>query len=296
MTQQLVLGTAQFGLDYGITNARGRVPEAEIAQLLEQAWAGGIRRLDTARAYGESEVVLGSLLRRARHAWRVITKTLPLRSERVDASGVAKVDAAFADSLDRLGLARVDALLVHHAQDLLVDGGEHLYAWLRDRKARGLAGRIGASVYDGQEIGALLDRYELDVVQLPSNIADQRLLQDGSVARLQAAGVEIHVRSLFLQGVLVAPPAFAAARFDEQADWLARFNEECARRSVTPQQACLGFFRHEPPFGAAVVGISNPRELAELLASWHSAPPLDWSGWAVDNTAFTDPRLWKPRS
>ena len=272
MTQQLVLGTAQFGLDYGITNARGRVPEAEIAQLLEQAWAGGIRRLDTARAYGESEVVLGSLLRRARHAWRVITKTLPLRSE------------------------RVDALLVHHAQDLLGDGGELLYGWLRDRKARGLAGRIGASVYDGQEIGALLDRYELDVVQLPSNIADQRLLQDGSVARLQAAGVEIHVRSLFLQGVLVAPPAFAAARFDEQADWLARFNEECARRSVTPQQACLGFFRHEPPFGAAVVGISNPRELAELLASWHSAPPLDWSGWAVDNTAFTDPRLWKPRS
>lgn len=296
MTQQLVLGTAQFGLDYGITNARGRVPQTETAQLLEQAWAGGVRVLDTARAYGDSEVVLGSLVPPSGRDWRVITKTLPLRSNRIDASSLAAVDAAFAESLARLGASHVDALLVHHAQDLLVPGGEQLYAWLKQRQDRGFARRIGASVYDGQEVAALLGRYALDVVQLPSSIADQRLLRDGSVARLQDGGVEIHVRSLFLQGVLIGPAAFSVERFAAQAQWLADFHQECARRGITPQQACFGYFRHQPQFAAAVVGVSSPRELNELLASWDNAPPLDWSGWAVDNTAFTDPRLWKPRS
>ncbi|AMO22085.1 aldo/keto reductase [Ramlibacter solisilvae] len=294
--QQLVLGTAQFGLDYGVTNARGRVPETETAQLLDQAWAGGVRLLDTARAYGDSEQVLGSLLPATGRAWRVITKTLPLRSGQVDRAGVAAVDAAFAESLQRLGQSQVDALLVHQAQDLLVPGGDALYAWMREQKQRGLARRIGASVYDGQEIAALLDRFELDVVQLPSNIADQRLLQDGSAQRLHAAGVEIHVRSLFLQGVLLAPAAFAADRFGAQAAWLVDFHRECVQRGVTPQQACLGYFRHHAQFSAAVVGVSHPGELGELLAAWDGAPSMDWSGWAVDNTAFTDPRLWKPRS
>lgn len=294
--QQLVLGTAQFGLDYGITNARGRVPEGETAQLLEQAWAGGVRLLDTARAYGDIEQVLGSLLPASGHLWRVVTKTMPLHSERVDGACVAAVDAAFAESLNRLGQSQVDALLVHHAQDLLTPGGDALYVWLKEQKDRGLARRVGASVYDGQEIAALLDRFELDVIQLPSSVADQRLLLDGSVARLHAGGVEIHVRSLFLQGLLIAPAAFAAERFDAQARWLADFHRECASRGVTPHQACLGYFRHHPQFSAAVVGVSNPGELAELLASWNGAPPMDWSGWAVDNTAFTDPRLWKPRS
>jgi aryl-alcohol dehydrogenase-like predicted oxidoreductase len=291
MTQQLALGTAQFGLDYGITNTRGRVPAEEAAALLQQAWDVGVRLVDTATAYGNSEEVLGAAMR---DSWRVVTKTLPLRSGAIDAAAVERVDAAFVQSRQRLG--RIDTLLVHHAQDLLAPGGEQLYAWLQMQKNHGQAWRIGASVYDGDEVAALLDRYALDVVQLPANIADQRLLADGSVERLHAAGVEIHVRSLFLQGVLLAAPAFAVERFPAQREWLEAFHAECAKRNVTPQQACFGFFKSCASFTAAVVGVSGASELAQLLAAWHAAPAMDWSGWAVDNTSFTDPRLWKPRA
>lgn len=291
MTQQLALGTAQFGLDYGITNTRGRVPADDAAALLRQAWAGGVRIVDTAQAYGDSEEVLGATMR---DTWRIVTKTLPQRLESVDAAAVARVDAAFARSLQHLG--RVDTLLVHHARDVLVPGGEHLFSWLQEQKRQRRVSRIGVSVYDGAEIAALLGRYAIDVVQLPASIADQRLLDDGSASRLHRAGVEVHVRSLFLQGLLLAPPQFLAQRFPAQREWLERFHAECARRGITAQQACFGFFKSREEFSMAVVGVSSAGELAQLLQAWDSAPAMDWSGWGVDNTAFTDPRLWKARS
>jgi aryl-alcohol dehydrogenase-like predicted oxidoreductase len=288
MTQQLALGTAQLGLDYGITNTRGRVPAGEAAALLTQAWDGGVHLLDTAPAYGNSEEVLAAAMH---DPWRVVTKTLPLRTAQVDAAAVARVDAAFAQSRQRLG--QLDTLLVHHAQDLLVPGGELLLAWLQQRKDRGEVTRIGVSVYEGAEIAALLDRFAFDVVQVPANVADQRLVADGSVARLRAAGVEIHVRSLFLQGVLLAKPGFAAGRFGAQREWLAAFHTECARRGLSAQQACFSFLKSQPALSAGVVGVASSGELAQLLQAWNTAPAVDWSGWAVDNASFIDPRRWK---
>lgn len=293
MTQQLALGTAQFGLDYGVTNTRGRLPQEEAVALLQQAWDGGLRLLDTAQAYGSSEEVLGAAMR---HAWQVATKTLPLRTGGIDAEAVERVDAAFAQSLRRLRRPAVDVLLVHNAQDLLAPGGEQLHEWLRRQSEEGRAVRIGVSAYEGGEVAALLDRFSFDVIQLPVSLADQRLVADGTLARVRAAGIEIHARSLFLQGVLLAPAEFVAGRFPAQAAWLRDFEDECARRGVTRQQACLGFFKSREELAVAVAGVAGAGELPPLLAAWAGAPAMDWSGWGVDNTAFTDPRLWKTPS
>lgn len=294
MKQQLALGTAQFGLDYGITNRRGRVAVAEAAAMLQAAWDGGVRMLDTAPAYGDSERSLGQASAQApERRWRIVTKTLPLRTAAVAEDGLAAVEAAFRGSLRDLGVPAVDTLLVHHADDLLVPGGEALYAWLRGQADAGRTQRIGASVYDGGQVRELLARYRLDVVQLPASIADQRLLRDGSVQRLADAGTEIHVRSLYLQGVLLAAPEFVAARFPAQAAWAQRFHEECHARGESALQACLSFFRGQPAFQAAVVGAASVDDLRSALVAWEAAVPMDWSAWAVDNPAFTDPRLWK---
>lgn len=291
--QRLALGTVQFGLDYGITNAHGRLAGEAARSLLGLAWDHGVRTLDTAQAYGRSEAELGqAFATQPGRAWRIVTKTLPLRVPQVGPGQVADVDAAFQRSLQLLAPARVDTLLVHHADDLLVPGGERLHAWLRQQQADGRAARIGASVYDAEQVDRLLQRYRLDVVQLPASIADQRLVRDGSVARLAAADVEVHVRSLYLQGLLLASPETLAARFPGQAAWARRFHAECARRGVTPLQACLAFFRAEPGFRVAVLGAAAPDEFAATLAAWEGTPAMDWSGWAVDNPGFTDPRQW----
>jgi aryl-alcohol dehydrogenase-like predicted oxidoreductase len=293
LKQQLALGTAQFGLDYGITNARGRVDAGEALRMLQVAWDGGVRMLDTAPAYGDSEPALGTAFAAdAARAWRIVTKTLPLRTPQVDEEGTTRVDAAFRGSLANLRAASVDTLLAHHADDLLVPGGDALYRWLRGEQDAGRAGRIGASVYDGAQVRALLDRYRLDAVQLPASIADQRLLADGTVQRLQDAGVEIHVRSLYLQGLLLADPSFVAQRFAPQAAWAQGLREECRSRGLDPVQACLSFFRSQPAFRVAVIGAASTEEVRALVEAWSTAPVMDWSGWAVDNPSFTDPRQW----
>jgi aryl-alcohol dehydrogenase-like predicted oxidoreductase len=293
LKQQLALGTAQFGLDYGITNAQGRVAPDEALRMLQCAWEGGVRMLDTAPAYGASEQALGdAFASEPARSWRVVTKTLPLRTPQVGADGIAHVEAAFRASLAQLRTTSVDTLLVHHADDLLVPGGEALYRWLRAEQKAGRAARIGASVYDGAQVRALLARYRLDAVQLPASIADQRLLADGTVQRLQDAGVEIHVRSLYLQGLLLADPSFVAERFAPHGAWAQRLREECRSRGLTPVQACLSFFRAQPAFGVAVIGAASAAEAATLVAAWQGASAMDWSGWAVDNPSFTDPRQW----
>lgn len=292
--QQIALGTAQFGLDYGITNSAGRVPPEEAAAMLACAWDGGVHMLDTAHGYGSSEASLKrAFTLEPCRAWQVVTKTPPLRLERIDEAAIARVDSALRESLQALG--HVDTLLVHHADDLLVPGGEALYAWMRQRQEDGLVRRIGVSIYDGTQAVRLLERYALDVVQLPASIAEQRLVKDGTVQRLADGGVEIHVRSLYLQGLLLANPAFVASRFPGQAAWAQRFRDECRNRGLSPIEGCLSFFRAQEGFAVAVIGAASRREVADLLSAWQSAPSIDWRGWAVDNPIFTDPRQWTPR-
>lgn len=291
--QRIALGTAQFGLDYGITNTTGRVGGEDVGRMLDTAWRGGVGLLDTAAAYGGSEESLGQALE-GQHGrpWRLITKTVPLRKNAITASDIDVVDQGFAASLRHLRTDGVETLLVHHAQDLLVPGGEALYAWLREQQVAGRTLHIGVSVYGGEETAALLDRFKFDVVQLPASLADQHLLRDGTVDRLAQAGVEIHVRSLYLQGLLLADPAFVASRFPKQAEWALALREECRARGCSSLQACISFFRSQTAFKVAVVGATRVEEVDALLAAWDTAPVADWSGWAVQDTGFTDPREW----
>lgn len=293
LTQQIALGTAQFGLDYGITNSAGKVDLKVIDEILDAGWKGGVRLLDTAAAYGGSEEILGLALRRQpRTQWKLVTKTLPVRSATLSAHDITAVECAFQCSLARLGTPCVDTLLVHHAQDLLVPGGAALWDWLVAQRAAGRTQRVGVSVYEGHEARALMALGTPDVVQLPASIADQRLLRDGTVALLAAAGVEIHVRSLYLQGLLLADPAFVGQHFAGQAQWAHALRHECRRRGISPLQACIDFFRTQLTFGVAVIGTTAPQEVDSLLQAWDTPASGGWDAWAVDDSHFTDPRGW----
>ena len=172
MIPELCLGTAQFGLPYGVTNLNGQVPESEVRSILTLAAQAGITRLDTAQAYGTAEEVVGRCIRSSSN-YRLISKLSAHTSQET-----WEVD--FQASLKRLSVDRLDGFLLHSSSDLRGSSGEKLLNWLEGLRGRGLVDRIGISIYESKELEGLpLDR--LQMIQLPLSIYDQRLLNDGTV-------------------------------------------------------------------------------------------------------------------
>lgn len=298
MTPQLCLGTAQFGLAYGITNNNGQVSEAEVGQLLFEADNAGICWLDTAQAYGNAEEVLGRQLP-ANHCFHFISKLPAQPQPMFSAQDVEAWDQAFHESCQRLGVQSLDALLLHAPADLSKPGGQHLEAWLLSLRQQGLVQRVGVSVYSANDLDGVNPAL-LDLVQLPLSLYDQRALLDGTLTRLRARGTAIHARSLFLQGLLLTPtsqwPAWVSAEV--------RAHQQ-ALEALADQRGCqlidlaLGFAREQLDLEAVVLGVCSSQELRALQNSWASISPWkegEWQTWCLQNPDILDPRLWPASS
>lgn len=289
---QLGLGTAQFGLDYGVSNARGRTPPAEVAATLALAAREGIDLLDTAALYGESEAALGSAL--AGHRFRIVTKTVHVGDLHDSRARTGRLREGFARSLERLRQKRVYGLLVHSVADLLAPDGEAIWEELTRLQRDGAVEKIGVSVYTPAEADAVLARFAPELVQLPVSIVDQRALAGGALDRIKARGIEVHARSILLQGLLLMSdktlPAHLA-RFRPQLSrvWLA------ARESGTsPLALALAFLGTVPQVDAALLGVEDSSQLREALAAMRSGARGigDCSAFACEDERLLNPSLW----
>ena len=290
---KLVLGTVQFGLDYGITNATGRTSPSEVEKILSLCHSAGIHALDTSCQYGESESIIGRWLR-PEHSFSVITKTKQCRSHHIGASHIELVIDAFRESLKRLGLVAVETLLVHDAEDLLKTGSSELYQRLLELKHEGLISRLGVSVYREEQIRCLLERYYLDVIQLPINVFDQRLLQAGVLDELADAGVELHARSVFLQGLLLTRPDKLPSQFQQfrrhWADYYAYLNQQ----RMSPVEGALSFVASLPQIEKVLVGVNTSVQLEEIIAAYPTSCEMDqFSKFALVDEQILNPSLWR---
>ena len=294
MTPQLCLGTAQFGLTYGITNASGKVPEKAVAPILARAMDAGIRWLDTAQAYGNAEEVLGRQLPGG-HGFRLISKLPAQQQTEFSAEDAEAWEQAVRASCRRLGVRGLDALLLHSPADLAKPGGQHLEAWLLGLRKRGVVQRIGISIYSADDLNGVNPAL-LDLVQVPLSIFDQRLLQDGTLARLRAGGSAIHARSVNLQGLLLTP----AGQWPCWTSQEARSHHK-ALETLAEERGCglidlaLGFAREQADLEAVVLGVCNQQELCELCESWSTKSPWgkgEWRTWAIEDPVILDPRRW----
>lgn len=292
--KRLALGSAQFGLGYGATNAAGQVPAAEVARIVAAASDVGVDLIDTAPAYGEAETVLGHC--GLASTIRLVSKTPRFHGRAIGAAEVTALRDGFARSCAALGRRELHGLLLHHVEDLLAPGGADLLAAMRDLQAAGRVAKVGVSVYTADEIDRALSHGPMDLVQLPFSLVDQRLLHSGHLARLQKAGVEIHARSIFLQGLLLQAPETLAPRFAGFAPRLVAIAQQCRMAAVTPLRAALGFVLGCATIDRAIVGVTS---LAEFQATCHAVGPLppafDWQACAATDEAWLHPGRW-PRS
>jgi aryl-alcohol dehydrogenase-like predicted oxidoreductase len=297
MEPELCLGTVQFGLPYGITNVAGRVSQAEARRILVYASSARITLLDTAQAYGDAEGVVGSFSRTA-DSLRIISKLPAQLPEPWGPEQWALWEKEFQASLQRLRVGSLEGFLLHNAADLRRADGDRLLDWLLSLQERQLVKRIGVSIYTAADLDGLpLDRLQL--VQLPLSLYDQRLLQDGTVASLHAAGVALHARSVFLQGLLLQDasrwPSFITPAFARHHDQL---RTVCTLRGFSCLEAALGFVQGCGQLEAVLVGVTRVRELDSILTAWRSGFSRragwlsDSPDWAWDNVFDLDPRCW----
>jgi aryl-alcohol dehydrogenase-like predicted oxidoreductase len=290
---KLGLGTVQFGIDYGVSNQLGQTTPDEVAKILEYAGGQQIRYLDTAPAYGSSERVLGDILGSS-DRFRIVTKTDKISKPKIGADDVNLAVDTFRSSLDRLGCQSVYGLLVHHPDDLLNTGGDRLMAELKSLQAQKLVEKIGVSVYDRDQIDRLLDKYSLDLIQIPLNVFDRRLLVDDYLQHLGSLQIEIHARSVFLQGVLLMSATDLPPYLARFAPILAKYHRANTERGVSSLQAAIGFVDRIAAVDTILVGINNLSQLQEIVAATVKSVDLGYlEDFGIDDETLVNPSLWR---
>lgn len=271
LRNHIALGTVQFGLPYGIANQFGQISRDETATIMECAWSAGINTLDTAISYGESEQRLGEI---GVERWEIITKLPVIPESCSDVSN--EVQELVKGSLERLRVTKLRGLLLHRSQQLLEPQGEEIYRTLMALRDQGVVEKIGVSIYAPDELDVLWPNFQFDLVQAPFNIIDRRLATTGWLARLHQAGTEVHIRSVFLQGLLLMAPTNRPKQFNRWQQLWAEWQNWLDAHTISPVQACLGFAMSQPEINRVIVGVDSLNQFQEVLDSVdlpHAMPP-----------------------
>lgn len=287
MGTRIGLGTAQFGLNYGIANRRGQVSHDEAKAILEHARSSGMDTLDTAIAYGDSEQRLGEI---GIQDWQVVSK-LPAVPEAC--SDVSQwVTDSLCKSLQRLKVKSLYGLLLHRPQQLLEQDGDRLYQASQQLKHDGLVQKIGVSIYEPAELDALCSRYQFDIVQAPFNIMDRRLIDSGWLSRLAEQGTELHVRSVFLQGLLLMTPSDRPKKFNRWASLWSKLENWLKQTGLTPLQACLRYALSFSEIDKVIIGVDSLNQLKEILQATVGPMPQVPKELLIHDIDLLNPARW----
>jgi len=289
---ELCLGTAQFGMDYGIKNKSGKIKESEVENILDIFYESGNYRLDTAAGYGNAEKILGNV--KGNDRFSITTKIPPIAGLGLNVG--YELDSVLDASRYNLQRKTVDTVLLHNSSDLKGDKGRIISEWLNRIKKDGRARKIGVSIYDSEELENI--RWDnIDVVQLPLSVFNQELMKKGLIYSLKANGVEVHVRSVFMQGLLLCTNA-------ELPDWLSvDFREHHNNWTTmvkgngrTQLETALAFIQANDMIDTVVVGVDSVDHLRELIGCWKTCAsvPQDLIGqeWDWARRSEVDPRNW----
>lgn len=284
--QSLVLGTAQWGLDYGVTNSEGRLSDLALLDLCAAARETGISSLDTANVYGDAEERIAQMAQ----DFTVVSK--------VSCAGLAPegVLESVRATVKRVGRGFLDGCLVHDWPSLTPSERKAAATGLSLAREEGLIRLIGVSGYEADDFRAALEVFpSMDLAQGPLNALDQRLISSGVLEQLTEAGVAFEARSVFLQGVLLSAgdsPAAEPGKLVDHPDVI-RFRSTAADLGLSPLELALAFVRSVPSATRLVIGVTTTKELYEILAAWEAPQPaIDWSRLQSADLDLLDPRAW----
>ena len=281
---KLAIGSAQFGMNYGLCNNE-KISQKEFKKIEKLVLRSGINFIDTASSYGESENIIGnSKLRNL----NIITK-IKLPTKKID---IQKwVSKEVSKSLKRLKIKKIYGLLVHDYKDLLGESGKSYLYSLQELKRKKIIKKIGISIYESKEINKIWKFWKPDLVQVPLNLFDNRILNSGWINILKKFKIEIYARSVFLQGLLIND--YDLFNFNKKCvKSLDDFKEWCYKKKISQLKACIHFVKQCKKIDYLVVGFNSYFQLKEIIDVFKKKQIIMVKNFSTNNLNLIDPRRW----
>ena len=255
---KLVLGTVQFGLQYGV-NSAGRPSQEAVKSILNEAAKGSIATLDTSSAYGNSEEVLGECITPEEN-FKIVSKY---------PKGETPVGVMFNSSLKRLKVDKLYGYLLHHFE--VYKNNPQVWDEFIALKESGKVQKIGFSLYTPAELELILKNGSpFDIIQVPFNIFDKKFLP--YMKELHEKGVEIHVRSTFLQGLFFKDRNALSEKLQPMKKYLLQLDEFSKKSGLRISEIALNYNLQNPYIDGVLIGVDNVEQLQMNLNSVKDTP------------------------
>ncbi len=301
---RLCLGTVQLGKEYGIANKVGKPSISTAFSIMERAIGRGINVFDTAANYGESEAIIGKLIQEKKiRDFFVISKIPKVPTLiRTEQDVKAFINQQLDHSLVSLNLKELPFCLLHGSSDLIEHEGI-LIRILEELKTEGKVRHLGISVYTEEEVRSFLKYEELDVIQVPFNIFDQKLLHNGLLRKIHEKKAFIMARSVFLQGLFFLNPQDVKNRIPGAVEPLKKLRDLADKTGISIESLALGYVKSIPEISTILFGAETPDQVTQNIDTFNNVNlPIDLTNAIRDifqniPIEVTNPSLWsKPPS
>ncbi len=280
--KKFVLGTANFSMKYGIKNKKSFLKKNSINKILKELVKSKILFIDTAKAYGKTEKNLGNFNLKK---FKIITKINYIKK------GFNTKEEIF-KSLNNLKVKKLYGVLIHNTKILKNSNGKRVYRDLINLKKKGFIKKIGYSINSPKELSSYFKKFKPDIIQTPLNVFDQRILNSGWMSKLLSKKTEIHIRSIFLQGLLLIkknkmPKKFLVYKkdFNKWHSWL-------KENKMSQLEGCLNFASYQKQVSKVVIGVDSVNQLKKILHTKIKNEKLNFSILETNKSKLINPRLW----
>lgn len=284
---KIALGTANFGQKYGLTR-KNINSNKEIEKILKFSNKSIIKLIDTSDNYGSSETLLGN---NNLKSFKIITKLKISVNEKKSDNLENIVFKKIEDSLSKLNIKKLYAILLHNSDDLKGDKKHKLIKVLKKLKKKNLVSKIGVSIYDPKELDFIWPFWKPDIVQCPFNIVDKRIYESGWLNKLKRNKIEIHVRSIFLQGLLLKDKKSIPKKFKNCENIFKKLGNYCKNKNISKMQACINFIKSFKKISYVIIGFENIDQIKKTI-KYFNKNQKKYPSLICNDAKLINPRLW----
>ena len=286
MISKISIGTANFQKKYGFYK-NSRIRDYELKKIISNLKQKKIKDIDTAISYKNVDDLLG---RSKIKNLRIYSKIPKLPK---DCKNIKNwVDDQVSKSKKKLKIKKFEGFYFHNPSDLLSKQGAELYENLKRLKKNGMVKKIGISIYEFSMFEKINKNFRIDMIQIPLNILDRRinLKKISKIAKKEK--IELHVRSIFLQGILLKEKNQIPSYFNKWSKILSKWNKWCLDNKLSKLQACINFIFNNEIADKIIIGIRNSKEFEEIIKCVERKSKKYQKNIFSKDLGLIDPRRW----